>query len=283
MAESLKDYRSIPTFRELPVAGMRYFVNHLPYFPGRNRMARFLAQIVLPRDVCVLTHIHNDKMLLDMRNQHEISMYFDTFDKKFSNLLSEVLRPGDVFIDCGANVGYFTFLAASLVKSNGCVLSFEPNPLCCDRIKASIDIGGYDNIHLVKGAVSNANSEMPFNISEDPMYSSFSDVDQLSFARLEKTISVPVFTIDSAIETHYNDNTRFRLIKIDVEGAELEALQGMSETLARKAYDYIYVELHPQQLALRNIDIKEVTAMLEKYGYHDQNWGHPRRVLYSSE
>jgi hypothetical protein len=68
-----------------------------------------------------------------------------------------------------------------------------------------------------------------------------------------------------------------------VEGAELEALRGMSETLERKAYDYIYIELHPQQLVLRNIDIDEVTVFLEKYGYHDKNWGQPRRILYGTE
>jgi FkbM family methyltransferase len=210
-------------------------------------------------------------------------MYYNIFDKRFFDLLSEVLRPGDAFIDCGANVGYFTFLAASLVKSKGCVLSFEPNPICCDRIETCIDIGGYGNIHLVKGAVSDTNTEMSFNIAEDPMYSSFSDVEQLSFARLDKTISVPVCTIDSAIGTHCSDQRCIRLIKIDVEGAELEALRGMSETLERKAYDYIYVELHPQQLANRNIDINEVHALLEKSGYRNKNWGQPRKILYARE
>lgn len=281
--KSPREYQYISTSRELAVVGMRWFVNHVPYFLGRNRTARFFAQIVLPRNVCALTHTHHDKILLDIRNSHEVSMYFDTFDKKFSDLLAEVLKPGDAFIDCGANVGYFTFLAASLVKSNGCVLSFEPNPICCGRIEASIEVGGYDNIHLVRGAVSDANTEMSFNIAADPMYSSFSDVDQLSFATLEKTISVPVLTIDSVIGTHCSDAKRIRLIKIDVEGAELEALRGMSETLERKAYDYIYGELHPQQLANRNIDINEVRALLEKYGYRDKNWGQPRRILYSTE
>ncbi len=76
-------------------------------------------------------------MVLDPRNKHEVGMYFDLFAPELSSLILRTLRPGDTFLDCGANVGYFSFLAAPLVGEKGRVISVDPNPYCIDRIRES--------------------------------------------------------------------------------------------------------------------------------------------------
>ena len=64
------------------------------------------------------------------------------------------LGPGGVFVDVGANIGYFTVLAATLVGERGWVVAFEPNPDNCDLIRLSLAANGLTNVAVQQGAVA---------------------------------------------------------------------------------------------------------------------------------
>jgi len=257
----------ISTRKTLPIKAARWFINKVP-FRGRLRVANLISLLFVPRSRVVLQHINGGYMVFDFKNMHEISMYFDVFAPALSGTIKSVLRPGDIFIDCGANIGYFTFLAASLVSPSGCVLSIDANPFCIERIKESKLCGKYSNITIIEGAVGESSGEMCFNIADDPMYSSFSDLNQLDFAKTSKTIKVPIYTLDDLWGRFLaGSGEKIRFLKLDVEGAEIDALKGMPNILKEKRIEYIYIETHKQQIELRAQKYTDVFTILEQNGY----------------
>lgn len=277
-------YEYVSPLRARVVTGMQELVKRLPHFKGRNRIARMWAEFWLPYSKVVLNHVNGGPMVFDIQNPHEIAMYFDYFAPDLSRLLRDILRPRDCFVDCGANVGYFTFLAASLVGQWGKVVAIDPNPYCIERMQATIDVGGYNQVELVNAAVGAEPSEMPFNVATDPMYSSFSDLNQLAFTRTESTVTVQVRRVDDVLAPYLDDpEARIRIMKIDVEGAELEVLQGAQKTMKGKKADYIFLELHPQQLGLRGVDVEAVQRELADLGYRVATSLEHSSVLYEPE
>ena len=207
-------------------------------------------------------------MVFDFANKHEISMYYNFFAPELSRVISEVLRPGDCFVDCGANIGYFTFLASSIVGETGKVITIDPNPYCIERIRESKQIGEYGNINIVEGAVGDCNGETLFNIADDPMYSSLADLDKLSFAKTRDTIMCSLYMLDNLLnEWLENSGEKVRLLKLDVEGAEVDAIRGAYSSISAGRIEYIFVEMHEKQLNLRGQKSEEFHEFLSHRGY----------------
>ena len=76
--------------------------------------------------VCTSRFPNGSRFVCDLRTGYDRSVYLGAEEVVEQRLLSYLLRPGDVFVDCGANIGLHTILAASLVGSGGHVFAFEP-------------------------------------------------------------------------------------------------------------------------------------------------------------
>nr|MBN1230031.1 FkbM family methyltransferase [Anaerolineae bacterium] len=156
--------------------------------------------------------------------------------------LESFLRPGDVFIDIGANKGDFSLLAARLVGQNGQVLAFEPEPTNCHWVQKSITLNGYTNIALYTIALSDKADMATLYIGEKSGWHTLIPGQR---HRDKGTISVKTRTLDDCLrEQGVLDSVN--VIKIDVEGAEMSVLQGASETLARNRDLIVLLDIHPQ-------------------------------------
>lgn len=130
------------------------------------------------------------------------------------------LAPGAVFYDIGANIGFYSTIAARLVGASGCVYAFEPYPKSSAGALRNARLNGFTNVTVVTAAVSDTNGHMMLRLS-----------DHAAQHRLAEGTGVPVevVTIDQWIR---RENARPpTLVMIDVEGAELQALEGMRATL----------------------------------------------------
>jgi FkbM family methyltransferase len=148
--------------------------------------------------------------------------------------LTSHLAMGDVFVDAGANSGYFTLIAAGLVGERGRVLAFEPNPTVRRRLEQNVQRNGFDDrVEIAACALSDRNAErVPLFV---PAYDGLATLvpDQTHEATAlvgAPAIDVATRTFDdwlaaSSIET-------VALMKIDVEGAEMSVLGGMRASLA---------------------------------------------------
>ena len=150
------------------------------------------------------------------------------YERHQVELLKKECKNGMTFVDLGARHGYYTFIGATLVGSKGRVFAFEPNPDCYQRIMKGIKANGFANIIPVCKAVSNKTG-LTVDIIQ-PYLIPFKDV------------VIPSQTV--ALDDFFKDYGRnIDIIKMDIEGAEVFALEGMKQLLKKDLK--IFLELHP--------------------------------------
>jgi len=132
------------------------------------------------------------------------------------------LLPGGVFVDLGANLGYFTLLAAARVGARGRVIAFEPNPRNCDLLRHSIDANGFAHVELHPCAV--AEQERRLMLDTQGTTSTGLVVDPVPGGGKPLVQAV-------ALDDTLRDVGRVDLIKMDIEGGEPRALRGMPNLL----------------------------------------------------
>ena len=183
-------------------------------------------------------------------------------------LYGQFVRAGDLVFDVGAHVGYFTLLAAQRVTETGTVLSIEPNPTALDQLHQNVDRSGLKNVLVAHSACGDSDEPVRLYLHTE----SNSSMASLSAANATGGVGVDVAcsTLDDLCADHRI--TRARLVKIDVEGAELSVLRGMDRIL-REMRPIIVLELEPRLLAAFGASPDAILALLEGYGYRVASLG----------
>ena len=132
------------------------------------------------------------------------------------------LRPGDVFFDIGANVGYISLETAAAMPVE--VHAFEPQPDLARAIAISARLNRFDRMHVYATAVGDREGTIPLCLPGHSLHASIR-----SATPGERTIDVPMLTIDSLVASGHLPPPA--VIKIDVEGAEFQVLRGAHQTL----------------------------------------------------
>ena len=173
--------------------------------------------------------IQGRKMFLAPKGSYPSpDMIVDRYEKGTTDLFRELLKPGMVVVDVGANVGYFSLLAAELVGSSGKVYAFEPEPGNHGVLQKNIEINSLSNIQVEEMAVSDNSGVADFFLSEldSGSHSLFGDA-----ARgIRESVQVTTTTLDAFLEAEGWPN--IDLVKIDVEGAEDLVFDGARNLLA---------------------------------------------------
>lgn len=194
-------------------------------------------------------------------------LYFDgreSFEPQTTRFIMAHLTRGGTFIDVGANVGYFSLLAAGIVESEGRVYAFEPNRHLHNDFMRSVYINSFeDRIRLIEIALSNKDlDEVDFFISLAGANTGLSTLTpnegHLATGALSLThkITVPARTFDTWIKE--TGLSRIDILKIDVEGAEELVLDGMKSTIEDLRPPYIICETSLEGT---------VTKRLSQHGY----------------
>lgn len=140
-----------------------------------------------------------------------------------------LLRPGDVFVDAGANIGFYTIVAAQLVGPSGRVIAFEMMPPTLERLQRHIAMNDAGNVSAMGLALADRDGEVLIATSAPDKFGQASIVakaaDGVRYLRYE----VATTTLDTALA----DVGDIALIKMDLEGAEYLALCGATAVLQR--------------------------------------------------
>jgi len=193
-----------------------------------------------------LAELHDYKMYVNIAEPLGISSYFFQGDGTVW-ITSDLISAGDVCFDIGANMGHYTFYMASKVGEKGKVFAFEPQPnyfkMIDDSIKLNDHIENYSNFVAVDNRAlwSISNQTLKFFISENPNNSGTSSLlNHGVYVSEHKAIEVQTITLDDYLQAA--NIKKIKLIKIDVEGADPQVLQGASNLLSHHLVDYIIIE-----------------------------------------
>lgn len=207
---------------------------------GIRRIAYYLPELLLPKPVgpLILKTRYGFYLMIDpvKDNGVERSIYnTGTYEKGTLFVIGNILREGDIFVDVGANIGLMSLFATSIVKDTGKIIAFEPHPETMRILKSNIELNNASNIETSYYALGKEEKEAKV-------------YDRWDYNRGSATLIKPEIETDSydvhviPLVNYFKKDPTIRLIKIDVEGYELEALMGAGNILAGKVPPMLIVE-----------------------------------------
>ncbi len=160
-----------------------------------------------------------------------------SWEELTTEMFKKVVKEGDVVVDLGANIGYFTLLAARLVGKKGKVYAFEPEPINYSLLLKNIELNGYDNIVAVQKAVSNVTGKVRLFLDKKDTgaHTIYQPGDKREFIEVESV------TLD---EFFKDKKHPINVIKMDVEGAEIAAFSGMDRIIRESENLKMFVEFY---------------------------------------
>lgn len=202
------------------------------------------------------------KLHLDEWIQQQI-YFMGAFDQKGINFLKHHLKPGDVFIDIGANIGCYTLVASQLTTPTGKVIAFEAIRHVYEQLQHNINLNHLSNVTAEHQAVYEKADELKFFVSSREnmgMSSIFRHDTESGETEITKAVALDDYISNRGIK-------RIDLIKIDIEGAELFALRGMRKTLSTMR-PVLMMELSDDVLPGTPVSKEEILGMLSEHGYY---------------
>ena len=248
-----------------PVSGI---VRRLP--AGRYRASSLLARAAVP-SFMARTPASQGALAFQVEWKDQIARdvcLLGVYEPQETALLGELLQPGMTFVDVGANWGYFTLLAAHLTGPTGRVIALEPDPRLVPFLRRNVDVNGLAHVEVLSvAAAARAGS---FTLLGHDASAENRGTSRLTHERSEGGASFRVATapLDALLDAR--DIRTVDLLKMDIEGAEALALEGMRDGLARHRYARIILELHPTLLAEHDSSVSAIVALLHGAGY--QGW-----------
>ena len=195
-------------------------------------------------------------------------------------LVRALLRPGHTFLDVGANWGYFTLLGAHLVGPHGRVVAFEPDPRLFRTLAWNLRANALSRVRALPLAA--ADRAGAFTLAGYEPGQANRGVSSLVAVPTGATFTVRGTRLDDALDAEGVD--RVDLLKMDIEGGEKAALEGMAGGLARGRYRRVLVELHPGVHPRGAALLDDVAAAFGAAGYRgwsvDSSHAATRRAAY---
>jgi FkbM family methyltransferase len=248
--------------------GRRAFRWYLRRFPWRDGKAFFYDRLhrrLAPPEGWVVTPLHRGFTLrLDLADPVQRRLYFfgDYDERREADLISRVLEPGEVFWDVGANLGYFTLLAAACLKNTGQVAAFEPGRRTFAVLEKNVSLNPFTNIRLVPLAAADREGEAL-------LYQTPGSADgraNLFRAGADQTVREQVRTVTLDGWRRHQGLPVPDFIKLDVEGAELAALVGARETLSQSD-PLLLVEMKEAVFQALGTERAAIQEFLRPWGY----------------
>lgn len=207
------------------------------------------------------------KMLVDLGESYERRIYYSgLYGAHLTRLFKQLLEPGDTMIDGGANIGYFSLLAAKCVGEHGHVHSFEPIPRTFEDLNRNIHLNSFFNIRANNRALWRSAVELCIEIPTDTITGNA--VGRLAtIAPLDRgqKVTVPATTLDEYAAV--TGITTVKLVKLDIEGSEVAAIAGMHQLLSEHRVSYLICELNTTLLDKLGIPHSAMRVALQNYGY----------------
>jgi FkbM family methyltransferase len=217
--------------------------------------------------------ITSDNLRMKVRCNHlvDLTAVFGRPEESQIGIFIQNLPRGGTFVDAGAHIGRYTLKAAKSMGPLGRVLAFEPDPKNCELLCDNCKLNGYDWVKIEQCALGAENGRATLISGNDAAtntilpewYNNLQPKDDIKSA---KRIDVPIRRLDDILED--KDVSDVDLLKVDVEGAEMQLFKGVSGCLDKHLIRSIICEVHSPVVTM-----SEVVKFLKQYGYETKKLG----------
>ena len=252
---------------------------HVEKIPGVLWVYRVLVGKFKPQDI-ILADIQESKMYIDPKDEFiGVPMLVEGYEKYETKLFKKYIKENMGVIDIGANIGYYSLLAAKLVGKNGKVYAFEPETANYKMLLKNVEINGYTNIVSEQKALSNKNGKTELFLSK--VNSGEPSICKKNISADDGFVEVETIRLDDVIK-----DTHIDFIKMDVQGAEGLVLDG-AENILRNNNLKIMMEFWPAGLSNMGTDPQGLLIKLQQNGFKisiiDKSFNQPHQSLIPAE
>jgi FkbM family methyltransferase len=250
-----------PVAREL----FRCYLSKFPLRDGKAFLYERLHSGLAPAERYAVVRLDKGFMMnLDLNDPEQLKVYFygHYHERYEAHLVERLLEDDDVFWDIGANVGYFTLVAATALTNRGQIVAFEPGRNAYARLTENIALNPFGNIQTYPVAVSDREGEAVLHVSGDIADSSaslFLSGGGQAGQEVCRTVALDQFLAAENLRPP-------TLIKLDAEGAELAVLQG-GQGLISQSPPMFLMEMEEKNLKAAGASKAAIRQFLEAYGY----------------
>lgn len=204
--------------------------------------------------------IEGNKMFLDDKDSLFLSVY-GYHEKTETKVVKKLVNEGDITIDVGANIGYYTLLLAKIVGSSGKVIAFEAEPRNFEILKKNVEENHFENVIVEKKAVSEKSGVVKFFIGEDSSTENQLFKPDVKHSEIEvESISIDEYLQDKDIKVDF--------IKMDIQGSEPLVIEGMRKTIEKNKNLKLMMEWWPDAIKKYNIKPDKHLQELVSLGFN---------------
>jgi FkbM family methyltransferase len=223
-------------------------------------LINFLIKLILPKTIkrgsSVIVLNPNDPVVSG-------ALAFGVYEKEETAFIKSHLKKDSLFIDIGANIGYYTALAMPVIGENGLIIALEPDPESYSYLTKTIKANKLNNVKSFKLAAAEKESEQSLFLSTDNR----GDNRLYKFEMAENTIKVNTIPVDLLLEQLIIKPESYSVfVKIDIQGAEGKAIAGMEKIILNSKELVIVMEFWPKGLKAMNTDPELLLNKLEGWG-----------------
>jgi FkbM family methyltransferase len=242
---------SSSAIRTLPF-GRYQLANALARFASRPFIARLPRELGGAAFICDLSDTIAREVCFTGR-----------YEPQETQIAQRLLQRGMTVVDVGANWGYFTLTCAHLVGGEGRVIALEPHPSLTSTLAANVranNLAQVEAVAIAAGARAGTRGFVGFDVAGGN-----SGVSRAAAASERADFHTTTAGLDELLDSR--GVARVDLVKIDIEGGEVEAIAGMADGLARHRYRFVVLECHPELIARSGSTLERCLEPLDRSGY----------------
>jgi len=194
-----------------------------------KNLIRLAVEKRVLRKEYVVRNIHDYKMYLDTSDMGlcRSLILFGTREVDHKILLERIARPGITVLDIGANIGYYALMELALIGDSGKLIAVEPSPKNIDILRRNLKLNGFTDVRIIDGAISDKSEKKDFHLADQGNLNTFHATGTGLKHLTGEVVEVDSYTVPEIIPEESN----LDLIRMDVEGHEVEVLRGMLESV----------------------------------------------------
>jgi len=211
-----------------------------------------------------LLSVGNLTIVIDLSDPRAELVYLELSELlSDSGILRHLLKPGDTFVDIGANYGSYSLVAAQLVGPTGRVIAFEPQRRLADSLVRSLSANALQNCRVIESGLSNSRRRERLYVPDRNSGSASIFPRYLPRGRYS-VVEIQMERLDD-LASGFTDGGHI-VVKLDIEGGERECLLGANRFFTRHQPDLI-IEINQDSAKAAGYTVSDLIALLRSYGY----------------